>query len=308
MSDVLSQSEIDALFAAMASGGLDEEIIEKPINEEKSAPSALLEEKLKFTEKDLQLLEYIHKQYAEDLSSNLIKNTEIKVSLESIQEISYEEFKHSIPCPAAMAIFKLKPFEGYLLFETSVDFISKLAGIYSDKAEKYSEERENFKQIIGSFIKVLEMPWLTTLAVTSQLEYIEENPANIKEFLPNESVALLSLSVTFNKGTDLFNICIPYSSVERHLGGLSIRNNFQQMGSSSSFENTLMNIKAVLADINIPLSELIELQKGNVLNTYKPYDSKVKILVEEKHCFDGEAGLFHGRKAVMIMNCLDKDV
>jgi flagellar motor switch protein FliM len=308
MSDVLSQSEIDALFAAMASGGLNEEIIEKPINEESNTPSSLLEGQLKFSEKDLQLLEYIHKEYAEELSSNLIKNTEIKVSLESIQEISYEEFKHSIPCPAAMAIFKLKPFEGYLLFETSTDFISKIANLYSDKAENQRQEMDTFKQITGSFIKYLEKPWGNALAVTPLLEYIEENPANIKEFLPNESVALLSLSVTFNKGTDLFNICIPYSSVERHLGGLSIRNDFQQMGSSSSFENTLMNIKAVLADISIPLSELVELQKGVVLNTYKTYDSKVKILVEEKHCFDGEAGLFHGRKAVMIKNCLDKDV
>ena len=127
MSDVLSQSEIDAILAAMAAGEAIEEVSDKTSKEEENTPSVLLEERLKFFEKDLQILEYIHKEYAEVLSLSLFENIQVNVSLESIQEISYEEFRHSISCPAVITVFKLIPLEGYLLFQTSPDFISKIS-------------------------------------------------------------------------------------------------------------------------------------------------------------------------------------
>ena len=308
MSDVLSQSEIDALLAAMASGAPLEETSDKSIKEEEDIPSIVLQERLKFPEKDLQLLEYIHKEYAEVLSSNLLSHIEVKVVLESIQEISYEEFRHSIPCPAVITVFKLKPLGSHLIFETSTDFISKIFKMCSDEAIEHKQEIDTFKQITGMFIRHLEKPWSSALSVTSELEYVETDPAKIKELLVDESVVLLSLSVTLKDFTGLFNICIPYSSMEKYLGKLAIRPVFSKMEPSLPFENTTVKIKAILADLTISLGEVMELQKGMVLNTHKPYNNKVKILVEEKHCFDGEAGLLHNRKAVKIENCLDKDV
>jgi flagellar motor switch protein FliM len=307
MSDVLSQSEIDALLAAMASGGFVEETSDNSPKEEE-LPPIVLQERLKFPEKDLQILEYIHKEYAEVLSSNLLSNIEVKVVLESIQEISYEEFRHSIPCPAVIGVFKLKPLDSHLIFEASTDFISKISQMCSDEAIENGQEIETFNQVTGSFIKQLEKPWSSVLSVTSEVEYMETDPANIKELLTDESVVLLSLSVTLKDFTNLFNICIPYSSMERYLGKLAIRPVFPKMESSLPFENATVNIKAVLTELSMSLGELMELQKGIVLNTHKPYNNKVKILVEEKHCFDGEAGLLHNRKAVKIVNCLDKDV
>jgi flagellar motor switch protein FliM len=316
MSDVLSQSEIDALLAAMAAGEASEEVSDKPSKEAESTPSVLLEEQLKFLEKDIQMLEYIHKEYAEVLSLSLFRNIQVKVSLESIQEISYEEFRHSIPCPAVITVFKLSPLEGYLLFQTSPDFVSKISNVCPDKDGDQKQEllgnlesdKNIFIKVTEMFIKHLEKPWGTALAVTSEVEYVETDPTNIELLFANESVVLLSLSVTLNEFTSFFNICIPYSSVEKYLGKLEITPVFPMMETSIFLENARVNIKAVLADINLSLGELIGLQKGMILNTYKPYKNKVAILVEGKHCFDGEAGLLHNRKAVKIKNCLDKDV
>lgn len=316
MSDVLSQSEIDALLAAMAAGEAVEEVSDEPSKEAESTPSVLLEERLKFLEKDLQVLEYIHKEYAEVLSLSLFRDIQVKVSLESIQEISYEEFRHSIPCPAVITVFKLNPLEGYLLFETSSDFVSKISSVCPDKYGDQKQEllgnlesdKSTFIKITEMFIKHLEKPWGTALAVTSEVEYVETDPANIKQLVTNESVVLISLSVTLNKFTGFFNICIPYSSVEKYSGKLEITPVFPEIETSFFLENARVNIKAVLAEINLSLGELMELENGMVLNTYKPYKNKVAILVEGKHCFDGEAGLLNNRKAVKIENCLDKDV
>lgn len=316
MSDVLSQSEIDALLAAMAGGDAIEAVSDKTSEAEESTPSVLLEEQLKFLEKDLQVLEYIHREYAEILSLSLFRNIQVKVSLESIQEISYEEFRHSIPCPAVITVFKLNPLEGYLLFETSTDFVSRISNVYLDKNGDQKQEMilnlendENTSiKITEIFIKHLEKSWGSVLAVTSEVENVETDPTNIKLLFANESVAMLSFSVTLNEFNSFFNICIPYSSMEKYAGKLEITPAFSKMETSLFLENAVVNIKAVLAEINLPLGELMELKKGMILNTYKPYKNKVAILVEGKHCFNGEAGIVHNRKAVKIENCLDKDV
>jgi len=316
MSDLLSQSEIDALLAAMLMGEAIEEVSDKPSEEMKSTPSVLLEEQLKFPEKDLQILEYIHKEYAEVLSLSLFRNIQVKVSLESIQEISYEEFRHSIPCPAVITVFKLNPLEGYLLFETSLDFVSKISNVCSDddggqKQELFvnlESDKNTLIKITEMLIKHLEKPWGTALAVNSEVENVETDPANIKLLFENESVAMLSFSATLNEFTGFFNICIPYSSMEKYSGKLKIMPTFPKVETSLFLENARVNIKAVLADINLSLGELMDLEKGMILNTHKPYKNKVAILVEGKHCFDGEAGILNNRKAVQIENCLDKDV
>lgn len=316
MSDVLSQSEIDALLAAMAAGEPIEEASDKPLEEAESTPIVLLEEQLKFHDKDLQVLEYIYKEYAKDLSLSLFRDTQVKVKLESIQEISYEEFRHSISCPAVISVFKLNPLEGSLLFETNLDFISKIYSMCSDKDEaqkpkqlvNLENDKDTLIKITEMFITHLEKSWSGVLAVNSEVEYVETDPANIKKLFANESVALLSLSVTFNEYTGFFNLCIPYSSVGKYSGKLEIMPNISKIETSLFLENARVNIKVVLADIALSLGELMELEKGMTLNTHKLYRNKVSILVEGKHCFDGEAGILNNRKAVKIENCVDKDV
>src|SRR5471030_1745673 len=118
MAEVLSQSEIDALLAAMAAGNTIEEGSSNNSNNENNAPVTILDDNLKFSDKDIQMLEYIHKEYTQALSLKMFKDLNIRVQLESIQEIRFEEFMRSIPCPAVINVFKLNPLEGYLLFET----------------------------------------------------------------------------------------------------------------------------------------------------------------------------------------------
>jgi flagellar motor switch protein FliM len=69
-----------------------------------------------------------------------------------------------------------------------------------------------------------------------------------------------------------------------------------------------LNIKVIIDNIQSSLEEVMNLHKGTILNTHKKYKNKVSILVQEKHCFNGEVGKIHNRKAVKIIDCLKKDV
>jgi flagellar motor switch protein FliM len=74
------------------------------------------------------------------------------------------------------------------------------------------------------------------------------------------------------------------------------------------FNNVDLNIKVVMETIQLSLGEFMNLEKGEILDTHKIYKNKVRVFVEDEHCFNGEVGLICNRKAVKILDCLEKDV
>ncbi|MBV7274607.1 flagellar motor switch protein FliM [Clostridium sp. PL3] len=316
MAEVLSQSEIDALLAAMAAGEvIGEESNDNSANEE-DVPSTVLENSPKFDDKDIHILEYVHKEYANVLTSSILGNSNGRVSLEFIQEMRYEEFMHSIPYPAALAAFKLNPLDGYLLFETSPSLIFQIENILSGKTESKKKDLVEFSEadknasmkIAANLIEYLEEAWSRVLKIKPEVEYLEFDLSKVNLFSNTESVVLASFSVNIEEEITIFNLCIPYSSIEKYSGKLEVKSIKSSPKLSSNFGDTNLNVKVVLDNIQLTLRELMDLEKGTILNTHRKYKNKAIILVEEKHCFNGELGLIRNRKAVKIVDCLDKDV
>ncbi|KZL91278.1 flagellar motor switch protein FliM [Clostridium magnum] len=315
MSEVLSQSEIDALLAAMAAGDIIDDGGSNNSGNENDVTETVLEDSLKFSDEDIHILEYIHKEYAQIISSNMSKNLNVRVSLASIQEIRYKEFSNSIPYPAVINLFKLNPLEGYLLFETSPELVVQIANVFFgedvsgdvSKAEFSERDKDISMKIVKEFIEDLEKAWDKVLKVNSTIEHVQTNPAKITMFTENESVVLASFSISICEVNTLFNICIPYSSIENYLGKLKVKGSPCEFKLSNNFGDANLNIKVVLDNIELSLGELMNLQKGTILSTHKRYQNKVSILVEEKHCFNGEVGLMENRKAVKIVDCLERN-
>ena len=118
MADVLSQSEIDALLSALSTGDLEPEQIEQ--EEEKHKIKVYdFRSPQKFSKDHIRTLEMIHDNFARILSNYLTgqirKN--VKVKIETVEQITYEEFIHSVQNPTIMTLFKMPPLNGTILFE-----------------------------------------------------------------------------------------------------------------------------------------------------------------------------------------------
>lgn len=333
MSDVLSQAEIDALLAALASGEPIEEEGNTQSADETNAPSTLLEDSVKFADKDIEILQYIHKEYTDIICSTMFKNLDSKVSLVSVQEIRYEEFMRSIPCPTVVCAFKLDPLEGDLLFETSPSLAFHIADVFQNghrrertNLTEFCEEHKNiFMDISKKFIGYLEVAWNNVLETKAEADYLVTNSSEVKLGNKEESVALLSFSITLEGENYFFNICIPYNSIEKYSGKLEIKEvvsevyinstnynepniNISHSKLNNGFQSTNLNIKVILDNISLTLGAIKELKKGSIIDTHKVFNNKVSVLIEENHCFNGEVGLINNRKAVKIADCLEKDV
>jgi flagellar motor switch protein FliM len=315
---VLSQSEIDALLASLLGGSSSDS--SNVVEEETTVSPNILEDAVKFTEENINALAHIHNEYINILNLSMFKNFKIKAALESIQEIRYHEFMNSLSYPKVLTVFKLNPLDGCLLLEASPSLISQLADIsedgilYGDRKcsldlKDFSENDKNiFKKVTGDFIQYLEKAWSKVLSVKSEIEFLETDPTEVKLLDNNEAVVLISFSISICDTSDIFNICIPYSSVEKYLGTLEIKNTNFEIKQIGKFKNVDLEIKVIMNTIQLSLGEFMNIEKGEILNTHKRYKSKVSILVEEEHCFNGEVGLICNRKAVKILDCLEKDV
>lgn len=108
MAEVLSQSEIDALLSALSSGELKPEEISK--DEEKQKVKVYnFRSPQKFSKDHIRTLELIYDNYSRIISNYLTAQirSNVKVKIESVEQITYEEFIHSIPNPTILTIFKI---------------------------------------------------------------------------------------------------------------------------------------------------------------------------------------------------------
>ena len=97
MKDVLSQEEIDSLIQALSSGQLDE----SDKNAEEDVRRYDFKRPNKFSKEQVRTLSNIHENFARILSNFLTAylRTNIQIKLESVSQLTFEEFIFSLPTP-----------------------------------------------------------------------------------------------------------------------------------------------------------------------------------------------------------------
>ena len=119
MGDVLSQSEIDSLLAALSSGELDADQIQE--STEKQVKDYDFERPAKFSKEHLRTLEIIFEHYGRLISTNfpvyLRKN--IQVSVSSSETFTFSEFTNALSNPVILGIVDFRPLNGNIIIELS---------------------------------------------------------------------------------------------------------------------------------------------------------------------------------------------
>ena len=103
MGEVLSQSEIDSLLAALSTGELDAtEISDK---DEKQVKNYDFARPAKFSKEHLRTLEFIYEHYARLLSTNLqvYLRKNVQVAVASSETVVFSEFINALVSPAILA-------------------------------------------------------------------------------------------------------------------------------------------------------------------------------------------------------------
>lgn len=328
MADVLSQSEIDALLAALSAGELTPDEVPKEEEKQKVKPYDFRSPQ-KFSKDHIRTLELIHDNYARIISNYLTAQvrSNVKVKIESVQQITYEEFIHSVPNPTILTVFKMPPLNGSVLFETNpqcsfeiIDVLLGGKGTGKYKAREFTDIDKNIMMVINTgLISNLKLAWDDVLEVNTEIEGLETNPALNQTLAPNEAVALITFSVEMGKSSIFINICIPYLSIEKVLDKLVVQYWFQDSNDEAILEESRaklrqrlnivnMNLTAVLGTTNITVDDFLRLGVGDVLTLNDKANMPIKLMVEDKPYCYGKPGVLGKNMGVQILDIIDKDV
>ena len=327
MADVLSQNEIDSLLSALSTGELESNEIGKE-EEQHKVKLYDFRSPQKFSKEHIRTLELIHDNYARILSNYLTGQTRqnVKVKIETVEQIAYEEFIHSVQNPTIMTIFKMPPLTGNIIFETKPQFSLQVIDILlGGKGDRKIQTKEFtdidiniMKQITNGMISNLKLAWASIVEVEPEIEAVETNPGVNQTMAPNDPVALITFSVEMNKRSTFINMCIPYLSIEKILDKLVVQYAFRNDDESlmdESREKIEKGINKVDVDViaelghtSITVDDFLRLAVGDVIKLDAKSSSPIKVYVGDEECYYAKPGTTGKNMGVIILDITDKEV
>ena len=326
MADVLSQTEIDALLSALSTGELEPDEISKDEEKQKVKPYNFRSPQ-KFSKEHIRTLERIHDNFSRIISNYLTAQVRknAKVKIESVEQITYEEFIHSIPTPTTLFQFKMPPLNGSILFEMNpslayqvIDILLGGNGERKHINKEYTEIDKNILSQIGEgMLANLKLAWEDVAEVSIEMEGLETNPALNQTLAPNEPVALITFSAEIGTNNTYMNLCIPYLSIEKILDKLVIQYWFQSGDDSMEESKEKMQEKLGAVDVsmyaelgttNLTVDDFLKLTVGDVIKLDNKCSSPVKVYTENEECYYGKPGIIGKNRGIAVLDIIDKDV
>lgn len=325
MGEILSQSEIDALLSALSSGEID--IEEKTEESKQKVKKYDFKRPNKFSKEHIKTLEMVFDNFSRIASNYLTANlrTSVQIKVISAEQITYEEFLHSIPNPTILMTYYLAPFNGIFLFETSPQFVFQVIDIMFGgegkdliKTREFTEIEKNIiKKINIKLLEGLKMAWEDVIDVEPKFDSLETNPVLNQILAPNEPVELITMQVQINNNQSFINMCIPYISIEKFIDKLVIqyKSNISTEFNQESTKKIEKNLLSVDVDTHVELGtaiitvqEFMSLMIGDCIKLNTRIDESLNYFIENNLHFKVYPGVIGKNMGIQIAEIIGKDV
>lgn len=327
MTEVLSQSEIDALLAALSSGEMSADELKKE-ESERRVKVYDFKRALRFSKDQIRSLTRIHENYARLLTTYFSAQlrTFVQFTVASVDQLPYEEFIRSIPKITTLNIFEAPPLEGRMVMEINPNIaygmIDRLLGGQGNTSAKIGTmteiETKLIERIFDTALDTFREAWQSVIDLSPTLEALETNPNFLQIASPNETVAVISFSTKIGENSGMINLCLPHVVLEPVMPKLSahywLSKEKRKTHSADSerladqIKQTSVTLQAILGTSTISISDFLSLAPGDVIKLDQTPDTPILIKIGEKQQFTGNPGLIRGKLAVQIADVLEEGI
>ncbi|ACN83868.1 flagellar motor switch protein FliM [Brachyspira hyodysenteriae] len=328
MTEVLSQSEIDALLSAISSGESLDNIDTKRVEvEHRKIKIYDFKRPDKFSKDQIRTLQMMHENFARVTTTSLSAQlrTLVGIHVASVDQLTYEEFIRSVSNPSTLAIVSMDPLKGSSILEIdpSITFtiIDRLFGGPGESPKNLNRELTDIELSVmeGIIVRILgnlREAWSQVIDLRPRLGSIETNPQFAQMVSPNDMVVLITLETKVADVEGMMNFCIPYITIEPILSKFSAQYWYASIRRGSTSENLkiikekLQNIfvetSAELGSMQLPLSDILNLQKGDVVKfTDTKITDPVIFKIGNRKKFLCRPGISGSRMAVQLTGVMD---
>ncbi|MCX5661649.1 MAG: flagellar motor switch protein FliM [Planctomycetota bacterium] len=331
MAEVLNQSEVDALLAAVDSGEVKASKSDAPtqvFSSRRKAPGPEAEirpydfKRPERVSKDqMRALENLHEGFSRNFGAALsgFLRTIMEVKVASIEQMTFSEFTHSLPNPTCFNLLSAEPLEGNMCLEISplvvYPVIDRLLGgsnadLFIPQRPLTAIERRLVQKILDRAMRALEEAWASVLPLKFKLEETESNPQLVQIVPPNEVVVVVGFEMKMGGRAGTMSLCIPYNVIEPVVEKLSNQSwaAYKRNRRDDQLRNRVaghldaarLTVTCILADSTIKLGDLMNLQVGDVVVTEKPATAPLTIAIGAKRKFIGHIGQYRGNRAFKV--------
>src|SRR5689334_15236798 len=301
MPDVLDQSEVDALLAAVDSGAVKEETTAKVFSRNKRITDVEIrtydfKRPERVSKDQMRALEALHEGFARNFGAALsgYLRTIVEVSVANIEQLTFSEFIHSLPNPTCFNLLSAKPLDGQMCLEISpliiYPIIDRLLGgssadLFIPQRPLTAIEWRLVKRLTDRALSNLSEAWSNITKIAFELTETESNPQLVQIVPPNEVVVVIGFEIKMGNRAGTMSLCIPFNVIEPLVEKLNAQSWFmagkhrgeEQWGNQIArrLSDATLNVAGVLAETTITIADLKNLEIGDLIMTEKPATSPV---------------------------------
>lgn len=325
MTDVLEQSEVDALLAAVDTGQVAAEPVPTVFGTGGRSQIDVQVYDFKRPERvskdQMRAMEGLHEGFARNFGAALsgYLRTIIEVGVANIEQLTYSEFIHSLPNPTCFNLLKGEGLDGQLCLEISpliiYPIIDRLLGgsnadLFIPQRPLTQIEQRLVQRITDRATHHLSDAWSNLTPVKFKVEDFESNPQLVQIVPPNETVVVIGFELKMGNRAGTMSLCIPYNAIEPMMPLLTAQSwvSYQRKGSQDDHLRKLtrnvgaaaIELRVVLARTSIKVDDLLSLQPGDLITTERECSAEATVQAEGKNKFLCEVGQLRGNRAIKI--------
>ncbi|MCA9018245.1 MAG: flagellar motor switch protein FliM, partial [Planctomycetaceae bacterium] len=285
MQDLLSQDEIDALLHGVDDGDIE---VDADVGNGEARGWDLTSQD-RIVRGRMPTLEMINERFARYTRIslfNLLRHS-ADVAVGGIQILKFGEYVHTLYVPTSLNLIKVKPLRGTALFLLDAKLVFKLVDNFfgGDGRHAKIEGREftptelRVVQLVLKQVFIdLKEAWGNVMDISFEYVGSEVNPSLANIVTPSEVVVVNSFHIEMDGGGGDLHITFPYSMIEpiREQLDAGLQSDVSEIDDRwvkslrAEVLNCNVDLNCVLAEREIALRDLVDLQPGDVIPIEMP--------------------------------------
>jgi flagellar motor switch protein FliM len=236
---------------------------------------------------------------------------------ESLQSAKAAELLNGVTAPAALAVIRIKPLNGFgyvniepaLLLALLDGFFGGAGRAPADTQAAAAPAAQRFLALVlRSLGTALAPAWAPVIAVEMELVKLETNPRFVQPGEPQDMFLVMKFTVTFGDVSGQVSFMLPETLIA------PLREAFASDGSKPAarkqqpwapvlceiLQRAEIEARAILAEVRISLGELVRLVPGDIIPIDAPQHAT--LLAGEVALYRGRFGVSKGQNALKIVS------
>ncbi len=324
MADILSQDEVDLLLNAVASGEVDTNETTEPSSPLDSHPDLVtydFRRPERVSKEQLKGLQSLFDAFARELNIVLppFLRSVVRVDLNSIDQLTYDEFILSVSRPTSLAVIDMAPLEGNAVLELNPGMVFPIVDrVLGGRGASISQPRELteiedriLNRLMDMILDCWQRSWAQLIEFDLSVVTQESDPLIIQIVAGSEMTILVGYQIHVGEIVGTMNVCVPLVVLNPILDQISQQAHFKRKMPPELAVRTRDQIQRCLRSVNVPveavlgrvqltLNDLAHLQTGDVIPLSTEVNAPIPVQIGGQTCFLARCGRHKDQSAVQI--------